>query len=91
LRIKEQETRLTLQEHDDDDDEYRNLLLSYTDLKSGYMRSQMGHILLMMGATGTILKSLRQYMSNTQGKHEMKELQKIATLGTADILQEVII
>ena len=35
------------------------------------------------GATGTISKSLRQYLSNRPGKHEMKELQKTAILGTA--------
>ena len=28
------------------------------------------------GATGTISKSLRQYLSNIPGKHEIKELQK---------------
>jgi hypothetical protein len=28
------------------------------------------------GATGTISKSLTQYLSNIPGKHEIKELQK---------------
>jgi hypothetical protein len=28
------------------------------------------------GAIGTISKSLRQYLSNVPGKHEIKELQK---------------
>jgi hypothetical protein len=28
------------------------------------------------GATGTISKSLRQYLSNISGNHEIKELQK---------------
>jgi uncharacterized protein YycO len=28
------------------------------------------------GTTGTISKSLRQYLSNIPGKHEIKELQK---------------
>ena len=31
----------------------------------------------------TISKSLRKYMSNIRGKHEVKELQKTAILGTA--------
>jgi hypothetical protein len=31
----------------------------------------------------TISKSLRQYLSNIPGKHEIKELQKTAILGTA--------
>jgi hypothetical protein len=38
---------------------------------------------LIIGATGTISKSLRQYLSNIQGKHEIKELLKTAILGTA--------
>ena len=31
---------------------------------------------VIIGTTGTISKSLRQYLSNITGKHEMKELQK---------------
>jgi len=34
-------------------------------------------------ATGTITKSVRQYLSNIQGKGEIKEMQKTAILGTA--------
>ena len=34
-------------------------------------------------ATGTISKSLRQYLSNIPGWHEIKELQTTAILGTA--------
>ena len=30
---------------------------------------------VIIGATGTISKSLRQYLSNISGKHEIKELQ----------------
>jgi hypothetical protein len=33
-------------------------------------------ILEIIGATGTISRSLRQYLSNTPGKHKIKELQK---------------
>jgi hypothetical protein len=40
-------------------------------------------ISVIIGATGTISKSLGQYLSNIQGKHEMKELEKTVTLGTA--------
>jgi hypothetical protein len=32
-------------------------------------------------------KSFRKYLSNIPGKHEIKEVQKTATLGTAHILQ----
>jgi hypothetical protein len=31
---------------------------------------------VIIGATGTISKSLRQYLSKIQGEHEIKELQK---------------
>ena len=31
---------------------------------------------VMIGATGTISQSLRQYLSNIQGKREIKEVQK---------------
>jgi hypothetical protein len=40
--------------------------------------------------TGTIAKSLTQYLSNIAGKHEIKELQKTAILGTAHIFRKVI-
>ena len=33
---------------------------------------------VVRGATGTISDSLRQYLSNIPGKHEIKELQKTA-------------
>jgi hypothetical protein len=41
---------------------------------------------VITGATGTVSKSLRQYLNNVPGKHEIKELQKTAILGTAHIL-----
>jgi len=44
-----------------------------------------------IGATGNIPKSLRQYLSNIPGKHEMKEMQQTAMLGTAHTLQEVLL
>jgi hypothetical protein len=40
-------------------------------------------ILVIIGATGTISKSFRKYVSNIPGNHEVKELQKAAILGTA--------
>jgi hypothetical protein len=43
---------------------------------------------VIIGATGTISKSLRKYVSNIPGNHKVKELQKTAILGTAHILQE---
>jgi hypothetical protein len=40
------------------------------------------------GATGTITKSLGQYLNNVLGKQEFKEMQKTATLGTAHELRQ---
>jgi len=45
---------------------------------------------VIIGATGTISKSFRKYVSNISGKHEVKEFQKTAMLGTAHILRKVI-
>jgi hypothetical protein len=42
------------------------------------------------GATGTVSKLLRQYLSNVSGKHEIKELQTTAVLRTAHKLREVL-
>jgi hypothetical protein len=44
---------------------------------------------VMIGATGTISKSFRKYLSNIPGKHDIKELQITAILGTAHILRKV--
>jgi hypothetical protein len=43
-----------------------------------------------IGATGTISKSFRQYLSSVPGKHDIKTLQKTAILGTAHTLREVL-
>jgi hypothetical protein len=45
---------------------------------------------VIIGATGTISKSLRKYLSIVPGKHDIKERQKIAILGTAHTLREVL-
>jgi hypothetical protein len=39
--------------------------------------------------TGTISNSFRKYVSNIPGKHEVKELQQTAILGTAHTLRKV--
>ena len=44
----------------------------------------------IIGATGTISKSFRKYVSNIPGNHEVKELQKTAILATAHILRKVL-
>jgi len=45
---------------------------------------------VIIGATGIISKSFRKYVSNIPGKHEIKEQQKTAILGTAHILRKVL-
>jgi hypothetical protein len=47
-------------------------------------------IIIIIGATGIILKSFRKYVSNIPGNHEVKELQKTAILGTEHILWKVL-
>ena len=46
---------------------------------------------VIIGATGTVSKSFRKYPGNIPGKHEIKELQKTAILGTAHMLREVLV
>jgi hypothetical protein len=38
---------------------------------------------LVIGATGSNSKSLRKYLSNIPGKHDIRELHKAVLLGTA--------
>jgi heme/copper-type cytochrome/quinol oxidase subunit 2 len=47
-------------------------------------------VTVIIGATGTISKSFRKYLSTIPGKHDIKELQKTAILGTAHILRKVL-
>jgi hypothetical protein len=45
---------------------------------------------VIIGATGTISKSFRKYVSNIPGNHEVKELQKTTIMGTAQIFRKVL-
>jgi hypothetical protein len=45
---------------------------------------------VVIGATGTISKSIRKYLSSVPEKHDIKELQKTAILGTAHTLRKVL-
>jgi hypothetical protein len=45
---------------------------------------------IIIGATGTISKSLRKYVRAIPGNHEFRELQRTAILGTAHILRKVL-
>jgi hypothetical protein len=45
---------------------------------------------VIIGATGTISKTFRKYVTNIPGHHEVKELQKTDILGTAHVLRKVL-
>ena len=67
-------------------------ILKYKDLTIEIQRMwnvKTKVITVTIGATGTISKSFRKYMSNIPGNYEVKELQKTAILGTAHILRKV--
>jgi len=45
---------------------------------------------VIIGATGTISRSFRKYVSDIPGNHDVKEIQKTVILGTAHILRKVL-
>ena len=63
-------------------------ILKYKDLTMEIQR--MWVIPVITGATGTISKSFRKYVSDIPGNHDVKELQKTAILGTTHILRKVL-
>jgi len=68
-------------------------ILKYKDLTIEIQRMwnvKTKMIPVIRGATGTISKSFRKYVSNIPGKHEVKKLPKTAILGTAHILRKVL-
>ena len=68
-------------------------ILKYKDLTTEIHRMwnvKTKVIPVIIGATGTISKSFRKYLSYIPGKDEVKELQKTAILGTAHTLRKVL-
>jgi len=68
-------------------------ILKYEDLTIEIQRMwnvKTKVIPVIIGATETISKSFRKYVSNIPGKQEVKEIQKTALLGTAHILRKVL-
>ena len=68
-------------------------ILKYKDLTIEMQRMwnvKTKVIPVIIGATGTISKSFRKYVSNISGTHEVKELQKTAILDTGHILRKVL-
>jgi len=71
-----------------------DMTVKYKDLTLVIQRMQTVKtkvIPAVTGANGTFSNTLRQYLSNTPGKHEIKEIQKkTAILGTAHKLRNVL-
>jgi hypothetical protein len=68
-------------------------ILKYKDLTIEIQRMwnvKTKVISVIIGATETISKLFRKYMSNIPRNHEVKELEKTAILGTAHILRKVL-
>jgi hypothetical protein len=68
-------------------------ILKYKDLTIEIQRTwnvKTMVIPVIIGASGTISKSFRKYVSNISENHEVKELQKTAILGTAHIFRKVL-
>ena len=68
-------------------------ILKYKDLTIEIQRMwnvKSKAIPVIIGATGTVSKSFGKYVSNIPGNHEVKELQKIAILGTAHIFRNML-
>jgi hypothetical protein len=68
-------------------------ILKYKDLTTEIQRMwnvKAKVIPVITGATGTISKSFRKYVSNMPGKHEVKKQQKTAILVTAHVLRKVL-
>jgi hypothetical protein len=68
-------------------------IFKYKDLTieiQGIWKVKTRMIQVIIGATGTISKSFRKYISKVPGNHEVKELQKTAKLGTAHIFRKVL-
>jgi hypothetical protein len=47
-------------------------------------------LIIISGATGTVRKDLRKYLESIPGKHSIDSLQRIAILGTSDIIRKVL-
>jgi hypothetical protein len=63
-------------------------ILKYKDLTTDMWNVKTKVIPVIIGATGTISKSFRKYVSNIPGNNKVKELQKTAVLGTAHMLRK---
>jgi hypothetical protein len=68
-------------------------ILKYKDLTIETQRMwnvKTRELPVIIGATGTISKSFRKYVSTIPGIHDVRELQETAIFGTAHILRKVL-
>jgi hypothetical protein len=68
-------------------------ILKYKDLTIEIQRMwnvKTRVIPVIIGATGTISRSFRKYVSTVPRNYDVRELQKTAILGTAHILRKVL-
>jgi hypothetical protein len=68
-------------------------ILKYKDLTIEIQRMwnvKARVIPVITGATGTISRSFKKYVSDIPGNHDFKELQKTVILGTAHIFRKVL-
>ena len=78
-------------DNDDDDDDDNNNNNNNNNNNAQRMRNVKTKVIhVITGATGTITKSFRKYLSNIPGRYGIKELYKIAILCTAHILHKVL-
>jgi hypothetical protein len=85
---------------DDDDDDNKNVtkkeaekILKYEipyNRNTTHVEHKNKVAPVIIGANGTISKSFRKYLSSVPGKHDIKDLQKTAILGTAHKLRKVL-
>jgi hypothetical protein len=67
---------------------YKDLTIEIQRMWSVRVKTRL--IPVIIGATGTMSKSFRKYVSNITGNHEVTELHKTAILGTAHTLRKVL-
>jgi hypothetical protein len=68
----------------------RNVIEKYEGLTIEIQRMWNVKTKVIIRETGTVVQTFRKYLRDMCGKHEMKEVQKTAILGTAHILRDVL-
>ena len=86
ITFKSQETEMRLKKETEKIVKYKDLTIEIQRMWN--VKTKV--IPVITGATGTISKSFRKYVSNIPGTHEVNELQKTAILGTAHTLRKAL-